>query len=80
VPGIDVRAVDVAGFSAGYYARKAGHASIAKLLPPPDYDLWPQLASEPAYTANIDAIQAMLAKKEKLRLKKLEALEKKKKK
>lgn len=80
IPGVDTAAVDSSGFSAIYYARKAGHTSIVKLLPAVKFDLWTQLKAEPQYAQNLAGVQATIAKKEAIAQKKLEALEKKKKK
>lgn len=78
--GIDATAADSSGFSANYYARKAGNAELIKLLPPVKFDIWAQLKSEPKYANNLAGVQATIAKKEAVAQKKLEAAEKKKKK
>ena len=80
VAGTDAAATDAAGFSAAYYAKKAGHAALANMLPAPRFDLWQQLQSEPHYEQNMAAIQEDADKKDKLAAKKAEAQEKKKKK
>lgn len=80
IPGVDGAATDSAGFAAAYYAKKAGHVALAKMLPQVKYDLWNQLKGEPHYAANLAAVQETIEKKEKIAARKLEALEKKKKK
>jgi ankyrin repeat protein len=80
IPGVEGAAVDASGFSAHYYAKKAGFVTLARLLPAVKYDLWKQMESEPHYAANIGAVKTTIEKKEALAAKKAEALEKKKKK
>jgi ankyrin repeat protein len=80
IPGIDASATDSSGFSAQYYAKKANHKDIAKLLPAVKFDIWNQLKTEPMYTKNLAAVKETMEKKEKIAQRKLEALEKKKKK
>lgn len=83
VPGMDLAATDSAGFTAGYYARKAGNKSMLKLFPAASalkYDLWSQLEREPHYEQNKAAIKALMEKKAKIAEKKAAALEAKKKK
>ena len=83
IPNIDLSAPDAAGFTPGYYARKAGNKAMLKLFPPASatkFDLWSQLEREPHYAQNKEAIKALMEKKAKIAEKKAEAAEKKKKK